>query len=180
MYNGLTTKEATQVCNYILTYVHLYLFLSRPKATLECNHPLFWDPKTHISFFHDTSDIIESKYHDQTLKNLLRKSIRYNSWFDFIDENLHGDIRHQGIVDHNLRGLLRVIRNKYSHYIELSEDLENFSGEDPNELDAYFRDKFPGLLMYVYKVMQKYPYTGRFLRWYSKEYHFVSFKVFEC
>lgn len=134
---------------------------------------------TRLSFFHDTSDIIEFKSNDQRLKQLLENSKRYNSWFDFIDKKLQEDILTQGSVHANLRGLLRVIRNKCSHYIELSEDLESFSGDDPKELEAYFRDKFPGLLMYVYEVMQKYPLSGRFLTWYSKQYRFVSFKVFE-
>merc|ERR1711871_386365 len=50
-----------------------------------------------------------------------------------------------------LRDLLRIIRNKYSHFRELPTTLQEMLGSQPETYFAYFRERFPGLLLACFK-----------------------------
>lgn len=59
-----------------------------------------------------------------------------------------------------LRDLLRVIRNKASHYKEMPETLKATIGSLPEGFLSYFTKRFPSLLMHCY-------YMAVEVRWYK-------------
>mmetsp|Transcript_27552 Transcript_27552/g.107933 ORF Transcript_27552/g.107933 Transcript_27552/m.107933 type:complete len:222 (+) Transcript_27552:2477-3142(+) len=69
------------------------------------------------------------------------------------------NVKTQRVYENNAAGLLRVMRNKRSHYSELGEDVQNILGpmpvegvEDPRKnYYRYFSDRFPKLFMFVYR-----------------------------
>ena len=74
-----------------------------------------------------------------------------------------GDRLHHGLLDElgryrkydfgSVKDLLRVMRNKRHHYLELSSDMQRTMGPMPVGFLAYFEERFPLLLMHCVKVL---------------------------
>jgi len=52
--------------------------------------------------------------------------------------------------------LLRVIRNKTSHYRDMPKEAQEKIGAIPQEFLQYFVSRFPLLLLHTYKIIAKY------------------------
>lgn len=52
------------------------------------------------------------------------------------------------------RDLLRALRNKRSHFHELSADLKKILGETPEAFMGYFLKRFPKLLIEAYRLVE--------------------------
>lgn len=50
--------------------------------------------------------------------------------------------------------LLRALRNKYHHFMDLPEDLAAVMGPIPNGFYDYFTLRFPNLLMVIYSLVK--------------------------
>ncbi|CAL5082887.1 unnamed protein product [Urochloa decumbens] len=150
------------VVDYIPEAVHLISQLlhpnpeMRPTAVYVMHHPLFWSPELRLSFLRDTSDRIE-KTSENDLINALESigPVAFGGkWGDKLDAALVTDMgRYRKYNFESIRDLLRYIRNKSGHYRELSEDLKAILGSLPEGFDRYFANRFPKLLIEVYKVM---------------------------
>ena len=56
---------------------------------------------------------------------------------------------------HSVRDLIRLIRNKVSHYHELPKETRAALGKTPEHFVEYFLQKFPKLLPFMYAYSQR-------------------------
>ncbi|KAG6401093.1 hypothetical protein SASPL_137938 [Salvia splendens] len=131
----------------------------KPKASDVLNHPLFWSAEMRLSFLRDTSDRVELE--DREVQSDLLKSLENigplalgGRWNEKLDPSFLNNIGQYRF--HSVRDLLRVMRNKLSHYREIPAEIQQLIGAVPEGFDRYFRSRFPKLLIEVYKVMSKY------------------------
>ncbi|KAM2099461.1 hypothetical protein FF1_026761 [Malus domestica] len=133
----------------------------RPKASEVLLHPLFWNSETRLSFLCDFSDKVElDKLANSGVLTALESiaPIAFGgTWDKEMDPAFLTEIGYKRYKFHKVRDLLRVIRNKSSHYIELPEQIQELVGPFPEGFDFYFARRFPRLLFEVYKfVCQNY------------------------
>ncbi|XP_021746941.1 serine/threonine-protein kinase/endoribonuclease IRE1b-like [Chenopodium quinoa] len=134
----------------------------RPKADVVLHHPLFWDSEKRLSFLRDASDRVELE--DREIDSDLLKALESTAtvalggkWDDKLESSFLTNItRYRRYKYYSVRDLLRVIRNKLNHYRELHIEIQEVLGSVPEGFDNYFRDRFPKLLIEVYKVIYEY------------------------
>ncbi|KAK3437380.1 hypothetical protein EUGRSUZ_C02048 [Eucalyptus grandis] len=79
------------------------------------------------------------------------------TWTKKIHPNIMGDLERFGTYDGTrVKSLLRAVRNKVNHRREVTEEVEGIHGRYPDGLDAYFAEKFPRLLIELYKVAYEF------------------------
>eukprot|EP00249_Psilotum_nudum_P010968 c22883_g1_i2 orf=134-2890(+) len=131
----------------------------RPSAKEVLLHPLFWSPEKRLSFLRDASDRVE-------LENRVQQSFVLDAleavapvalggaWDEKLESTFLENLGHYRRYNFRcVRDLLRVIRNKSSHYRELPQDVQQLVGPMPEGYEAYFRNRFPSLLLEVYKIL---------------------------
>ncbi|PON86310.1 Serine/threonine protein kinase [Trema orientale] len=133
----------------------------RPNAIQVLNHPLLWNSETRLSFIRDTSDIIKT-YPDllQALEATRARAIgtTWSTGKNKVDDKIINHMsRHRYYKFDHVSHLLRLMRNMLSHYEELSKDIKELVGPELEDLDAYFKIRFPELLIEVYKVVCSHP-----------------------
>ncbi|XP_068645772.1 serine/threonine-protein kinase/endoribonuclease IRE1a-like isoform X2 [Aristolochia californica] len=153
----------------------------RLKAKEVLSHPLFWNSEIRLSFLRDASDRVESEDKEgdsKILKELeiVAPVIFGGSWGDKLETRFIDDLgRYRKYKPGSVRDLLRVIRNKLSHYRDLQADVKELLGSLPVGFDGYFTIRFPKLLIEVYKVIHKYCKEEEcFLKYFnsdSKDFH---------
>ncbi|XP_072961329.1 serine/threonine-protein kinase/endoribonuclease IRE1-like isoform X1 [Typha angustifolia] len=153
------------VVDFIPEAVHLLSQLldpdpkMRPKAVEVLHHPFFWSSEMRLSFLRDTSDRVD-KASEPELLNALEHvaTVAFGGkWGEKLDALLVADLgRYRKYNFDSMRDLLRVIRNKSSHYRELPSELQEILGPLPEGFDRYFSSRFPKLLIEVYKVVCTY------------------------
>lgn len=135
---------------------------SRPKASEVLQHPLFWNSEMRLAFLRDTSDRVELE--DRETESYLYKELEGVAstalgakWDEKMEPAFISNIgRYRRYKYDSVRDLLRVMRNKLSHYRELPKEIQEILGPVPDGFDGYFASRFPRLLIEVYKVMYKY------------------------
>ncbi|KAM2190894.1 hypothetical protein TB1_026140 [Malus domestica] len=133
----------------------------RPKASEVRLHPLLWDSETRLSFLCCFSDKVElDKVANSgvltALESIAPKAFD-GTWDKEMELAFLTEIGYKRYKFHSVRDLLRVIRNKSNHYIELPEQIQELVGPFPEGFDFYFARRFPRLLFEVYKfVCQNY------------------------
>ncbi|XP_051139476.1 serine/threonine-protein kinase/endoribonuclease IRE1a-like isoform X2 [Andrographis paniculata] len=161
--------------DHIPEAVHLFLGLLNPIAELRPKvldvlcHPLFWDAEKRLSFIQDTSERLqlEDKGTDSNLDLLgsletiapAAFGSKWNDKLEYIFLNNMGRYRRYNY--YSVRDLLRVMRNKLTHYGELPPEIQELLGPVPEGFDRFFRIRFPKLLIEVYKVMQQHCKTEK-------------------
>lgn len=79
-----------------------------------------------------------------------------NDWLKRLDprlvENLGKYRKYDGA---SVRDLLRVIRNKKHHYLDLPDPVRKSLGSPPEDFLAYFTQRFPLLFLHVWSVIAK-------------------------
>ncbi|KAF3789088.1 Serine/threonine-protein kinase/endoribonuclease [Nymphaea thermarum] len=148
--------------------VHLFSQLLQPEPSLRplahkvLLHPLFWSSEMRLSFLRDSSDRIELE--DREKQSDLLEAIEcigpevfgYN-WEIKFDSVFLGSIgNHRRYNANSTRHLLRLIRNKWNHYIEFPKQVQDYLGDMPDGFDVYLTKRFPKLLIAVYKVIYEY------------------------
>ncbi|KAL8549971.1 hypothetical protein ACS0TY_008701 [Phlomoides rotata] len=134
----------------------------RLRALAVLNHPLFWSAEMRLSFLRDTSDRVELE--NRETRSDLVKSLESIApvalgakWNEKMDPSFLNNIGHyRRYKFDSVRDLLRVMRNKLSHYRELPAEIQEIIGPVPEGFDRYFKSRFPKLLIEVYNVMKKY------------------------
>ena len=129
---------------------------SRPTARQVCHHPFFWSGARRLDFFVHLSDRLELEPPDALSVMLLEteaQSLLGRGWNRKLDPSLMEDMgRYRKYDTCSVRDLLRVIRNKRSHYNELSEQVKTLVGELPEGFVRYFETRFPRLLLHCVRV----------------------------
>lgn len=107
-----------------------WIFLDRPKAEGVLCHPFFWSSETCLSFLRDASDRVELE--DRELESKLLDALESTAkvavggnWNEKLEPEFLGNIgRYRRYKFDSVRDLLRVIRNKLSHYRELPLEIQ--------------------------------------------------------
>ncbi|KAF5181472.1 Serine/threonine-protein kinase/endoribonuclease IRE1 [Thalictrum thalictroides] len=134
----------------------------RPSALYVLHHPLFWDSELRLSFFRDVSDRVELEDRENG-SDLLRALEKVGpvalggNWDEKMETKFINNIgRYRRYKFDSTRDLLRVMRNKLNHYRELPKEIQEILGPVPQGFDNYFANRFPKLLIEVYKVIYRY------------------------
>eukprot|EP01132_Coremiostelium_polycephalum_P010882 gene10882-13331_t len=128
----------------------------------EClGHPFFWSPHKVISFLVSSSDYLEFEKPTSPLNIEMDSHIEEvvgvsGDWWSKFDQVLIDNIgRYRKYNGKSIRDLLRVIRNKFNHYRDLSVEEQNCLGPLSEGFLGYFTTKFPKLVIITYLFIQK-------------------------
>jgi serine/threonine-protein kinase/endoribonuclease IRE1 len=143
---------------------------ARPTAEQVCCHPFFWTPQRRLNFLCDISDRLECADAEQSTSELCCLALVKNSlaiernaaqvvgmaWDKDLDPDLVSNVSRFRTYDpSSVRDCLRLIRNKHHHYDELSAEIKERVGSNPDGLQQYFESRFPGLLMHCYHILRE-------------------------
>ncbi|KAM7260337.1 hypothetical protein ACFE04_016078 [Oxalis oulophora] len=136
---------------------------NRLKAQNVLNHPLFWSSEKRLTFLRDASDRVELEDREShseilnALENIAPVALNGGKWDEKMEPAFINNIgRYRRYKYDSVRDLLRVIRNKLSHYRELPPEIQELLGPIHEGFDSYFASRFPKLLIEVYKVLYEY------------------------
>ncbi|XP_027919761.1 serine/threonine-protein kinase/endoribonuclease IRE1a-like isoform X2 [Vigna unguiculata] len=134
----------------------------RPKASEVLYHPFFWSSEMRLSFLRDTSDRVEVENRETnsdllvTLESIATDALG-GKWDERMEPAFIANIGHYRRYNFNsVRDLLRVMRNKLNHYRELPREIQELVGAVPEGFYEYFANRYPRLLIEVYKVILHY------------------------
>ncbi|EXC21535.1 Serine/threonine-protein kinase/endoribonuclease ire-1 [Morus notabilis] len=151
----------------------------RPEASEVMHHPLFWNAKTRLYFFRDTSDSVSENPNllsglQSTAKTVLGTDSKgnvtpwntkiFNNEINLNHPKIKGTYKFDKVED-----LLRFIRNRLSHYRQDSEDIKKHFGSLYEGFNDFFTCQFPKLFFEVYKVVRKYCKEDEFFKAYFEE-----------
>jgi len=131
----------------------IYHCIKAPGASskfLISQHPFFWNFPKVVDFLCDASDFIETHPSTKPKLEKNKKKIFGNSWDQLVDPLILTDLCSRRNYDYkSLTDLIRLVRNCHRHFIELKnrDFFEKFEGK----VGEYFNDKFPELLMFLYR-----------------------------
>lgn len=138
-----------------------YIFFARPTSDDVLLHPFFWNSTMRLNFLCEASDrfeIMERDPPDLVLVDLESEvaTVLGNDWLKRLDprlvENLGKYRKYDGA---SVRDLLRVIRNKKHHYLDLPDPVRKSLGSPPEDFLTYFTQRFPLLFLHVWSVIAK-------------------------
>lgn len=128
----------------------------RPCVEAILAHPLWWSAARKLAFFVAVSDRVEGCDREQSptmyaALECLSSDVfgdKEGGWAAALDAGLVDNLGKYRKYEHwSLRDLLRVIRNKHSHYREMPSHLQEALGPIPDGFVAYFTSRFPNLLI---------------------------------
>lgn len=137
---------------------------NRPTAHQTLHHPYFWPHSKRLNFLQDVSDRfeIESKDPPSPLLTKLEKGVRPHvigwDWIKKLDRSLVENLgKYRRYESGSVRDLMRVIRNKKHHYQDLPDHVRTALGDLPDGFLEYFTNRFPKLVLHVWKVVRDTP-----------------------
>ncbi|CAN0829646.1 Serine/threonine-protein kinase/endoribonuclease IRE1a [Linum grandiflorum] len=142
----------------------------RPKAAEVVEHPLFWTSEKRLAFLRDVSDRVELEDRgcQSDLLDALESIALDGNWDVKLEAVFLNNIGlHRRYKFNSVRDLLRVIRNKSHHYMELPAVVKGLLGSHPEGFEDYFRTRFPKLLIKVYEVIRSQCKDEEFFRKYN-------------
>ncbi|CCF58123.1 hypothetical protein KAFR_0D04760 [Kazachstania africana CBS 2517] len=135
---------------------------ARPAADDVLKHPLFWPTSKKLSFLLKVSDRFEVERRDPPSELLLKlesvsKNVITNAdWSSKFDKSFLDNLgKYRKYNMDKLMDLLRALRNKYHHFMDLPEDLSEIMGPIPDGFYDYFSKRFPNLLMEIYHITRE-------------------------
>jgi tRNA A-37 threonylcarbamoyl transferase component Bud32 len=168
---------------------------NRPAASALLRHPFFWSALERLEFLVDVSDHLEPLTTEEALVQDFEAravlvfgqggvAVRVagdgvgggGSWDAFLSKELLADLvmpaaaRRKYKFD-SLRDLLRAVRNKKNHFVDLPALLQIVMGPLPHGYLAYWTDRFPALFMQVHDfvVSNALHSEPRFLRYFGPD-----------
>lgn len=135
--------------------------LKRPTALTVLGHPFFWSSAKKLEFLLKVSDRFEIERRDPPSPLLLQLEAKANQvilngdWTTKFDREFMENLgKYRKYSGSKLMDLLRALRNKYHHFMDLPEDLAAVMGPIPNGFYDYFILRFPDLLMVIYSLVK--------------------------
>ncbi|KAG9395211.1 Protein kinase domain [Carpediemonas membranifera] len=146
----------------------------RPAALPAIFHPLLWNQEKRLAFLMDASDFLEALDYREPLVVEFEKVCRSHrvipkgGWVGAVDPALTANIGgYRQYRENRSRDLLRVIRNKASHYRDLDDELKGTLGDLPHGYMAYWQSRFPMLLVVSWNYLAtRYGDDGKLQRYY--------------
>ncbi|KAL4494484.1 hypothetical protein ABPG72_019894 [Tetrahymena utriculariae] len=128
----------------------------------EClKHPFFWNTLQKFSFICEFSDYIETFDTENKYSELIEQQAKSlnvlegNRWDKNVDKSLISDTKVFKFYNYGqVRDLIRLIRNRKSHYHELSENSKDIVGDTLDDMFDYFDERFPKLFIFMYYFSQ--------------------------
>lgn len=134
----------------------------RPTAAAILKHPLFWSVSKKLMFLLKFSDRFEVENKEPSNRLLMKlndvssRVVKNRNWSSKFDENFMQNLgKYRKYHFERVLDLLRAIRNKYHHFVDLPEDLASEMGPIPGGFYEYFIRKFPNLLMELYLYVEE-------------------------
>jgi serine/threonine protein kinase len=141
---------------------------TRPTANQICEHPVFWLAERRLAFLCEFSDRLETEAlnaagDDASLFTNKLLAVERNAarvvgiaWDRDLDDDLTNNVQRFRTYDpSSVRDLLRLIRNKHHHFDELPAAMKEKIGSSTEGMIAYFRTRFPGLLIHCVNVCRE-------------------------
>lgn len=135
--------------------------LDRPTAAAVLNHPLFWSKAKKLEFLLKVSDRFEIERRDPPSPLLLKLEagarfvILNGDWTTKFDKDFMDNLgKYRKYSGSKLMDLLRALRNKYHHFMDLPEELAAVMSPIPSGFYDYFVLRFPNLLMITYSIVK--------------------------
>lgn len=134
------------------------------RPTLAClrNHPYFWSNEKILEFFVSISNRLELRDDNSNMaRNFLQENcseVIKGNWLNALDEMVKSTLPHRNRMNyngHSVEELLRALRNKKNHYDDMTSAAKHILGPIPDRFTSYWIDKFPLLLLHVYKKFYK-------------------------
>ncbi|QLQ80919.1 hypothetical protein HG537_0E02740 [Torulaspora globosa] len=158
---NLSDKSLIIEANNLITQMLKNDPLERPTAAAVLNHPLFWSSAKKLEFLLKVSDRFEIERRDPPSPLLLKleagaKSVILNGdWTTKFDKDFMNNLgKYRKYSGSKLMDLLRALRNKYHHFMDLPEDLAAAMSPIPAGFYNYFVLRFPNLLMTTYSIVR--------------------------
>lgn len=149
-------KEEREPINRLIPGDFLIRSCLQKKLTLSqlLVHPFFWSSEKKFLFLASLSDVLEKKDISSVklFKRLERNKyhIFLGEWIDYLDSAIYKDLFTFREYTNTVQGLLRAIRNKGRHYVELPSAIKNIYKSFPDGYMSYYEKKFDGLIMISY------------------------------
>ena len=137
---------------------------ARPSSAEVLLHPFWWSDAKKLTFLSDVSDRVEMEDREVGGKRLLgslerdamKNALGGGEWVPKLDPSLLENLgRYRKYNAAAVRDLLRVIRNKMSHFRELPAKVQATVGSPPDAFYRYFASRFPGLLLHAYSFAKR-------------------------
>ena len=136
--------------------------LKRLTAMKVLRHPLFWPKSKKLEFLLKVSDRLEIENKDPPSALLMKFDagsdfvIPSGDWTVKFDKTFMDNLeRYRKYHSSKLMDLLRALRNKYHHFMDLPEDIAELMGPVPDGFYDYFTKRFPNLLIGVYMIVKE-------------------------
>ncbi|KAI9028499.1 kinase-like domain-containing protein [Hyaloraphidium curvatum] len=152
-------EEGVEAMDLISAMIARDAKASRPSAKDVLIHPYFWTPAQRLSFLQDASDRFEVEVRDPPSAILQRleagaPEVVGADWHKRLDKSVIDNLgKHRKYDGALIRDLLRALRNKKHHYQDLPENVKRHLGSVPEGFLSYFTNRFPHLLLHVYRVV---------------------------
>ena len=158
--NEKCPNDKYEATNLIETMIHSNPS-SRPSTSKILKHPYFWSSKKRLEFLLKVSDRFEIERRDPPSELLLKlekcaMAVHKGDWHSRFDDYFMDHLgKYRKYHTEKLMDLLRAIRNKYHHYNDMPEGLQEQMSPLPDGFYKYFNDKFPSLLIQVYFLVEE-------------------------
>ena len=123
------------------------------------SHPYFWNSTKKLMFLQDMSDRldVEDKASSSLLKAfepMSKQVFGTSGWHSKVDRELFENLgKYRKYQSDSLQDLLRAMRNKKNHYLDLPVDVQELLGSIPDGFYEYFQTRFPRMLVVCYNFM---------------------------
>ncbi|KAI0536681.1 hypothetical protein GGR58DRAFT_503021 [Xylaria digitata] len=134
---------------------------ARPTAKDVMSHPFFWSAKEQLAFLCDVSDHFELEPRDpmspalMALEDCAPQVCRGDFLKQLPKEFVESLGKQRKYTGTKLLDLLRALRNKRSHYGDLSDSLKKMIGPIPDGYLGFWTRRFPNLLIICCTVIYK-------------------------
>jgi len=131
----------------------------RPTAHQVKNHPFFWSPAQRLAFLCDVSDHWEHEPREPPSPHLLMlesfgEPVHGGDFLRRLDRKFIDTLgKQRKYTTDKMLDLLRALRNKKNHYIDMPDDVKARVGPMPEGYLRYWTDRFPLLLMACYNAV---------------------------
>ena len=157
----------------IVAMKHLVMMMTRTnpedRPPFHCLlfHPFFWKKQQMLSFLIATADRLKKTDCSDDSGTKAKQQLTMNfqcivgeNWLNRLDSSVKKYLDHPEGSEHFYNGtlitdLLRCIRLLNSHYHELNHEAKMTLGPIPYEFVKYWLEKFPQLLIHVYKGVKR-------------------------
>lgn len=133
---------------------------ARPDTAAIMKHPYFWNHSKKLEFLLKVSDRFEIEKRDPPSPLLLSLEntghvVHQGDWLARFDQEFIDNLgKYRKYNTGKVMDLLRALRNKYHHFNDMPPELQVQMSPLPTGFYSYFNNKFPKLLMEIYRVVE--------------------------